>query len=151
MKATLRRNLSKDLLRISRKAHLCAGKFVEKYHLSIAEEPFFMAITYYDGATQEELTEVVGVDKAMTTRVIRSLEQKGFVKKISDTKDRRCNRIYQTEKMKEITGSVTKELHLLDQQFTAGIEEDVLDVFIQTLFILEKNITAILNEGRYIH
>ncbi len=36
----MRANLSKDLLRISRKAHLCAGKIVEKYHLSLAEEPF---------------------------------------------------------------------------------------------------------------
>ena len=102
-----------------------------------------MAITYHDGATQEELTELVGVNKAMTTRVIRSLMQKELVKKIPDTEDRRCNRIYQTEKMKAITDPVTKELHLLDQQFTAGIEDDVLYVFIQTLFKIEKNITAI--------
>ncbi|MEF2955254.1 MAG: MarR family transcriptional regulator [Blautia sp.] len=141
-------NLSKDLLRVSRKAHLCAGKIVEKYHLSLAEEPFFMAITFHDGATQEELTEVVGVDKAMTTRVIHSLVKKGLVKKIPDTEDRRCNRIYQTEKMKAITASVTKELHLLDQQFTAGIENDILDTFVQTLSVLEENITGILEKSK---
>lgn len=141
-------NLSKDLLRVSRKAHLCVGKIVEKYHLSLAEEPFFMAITFHDGATQEELTEVVGVDKAMTTRVIHSLVKKGLVKKIPDTEDRRCNRIYQTEKMKAITASVTKELHLLDQQFTAGIENDILDTFVQTLSVLEENITGILEKSK---
>ena len=93
-------------------------------------------------------TEVVGVDKAMTTRVIHSLVKKGLVKKIPDTEDRRCNRIYQTEKMKAITASVTKELHLLDQQFTAGIENDILDTFVQTLSVLEENITGILEKSK---
>lgn len=144
----MRDNLSKDLLRVSRKAHLCAGKIVEKYHLSIAEEPFFMAIAAYDGSTQEKLTELVGVDKAMTTRVIDSLVKKGFVKKIPDTEDRRCNRIYQTEKMKEITGSVTNELLSLNQLFTTGIDEDALNLFVKTLSVLEENITAILKKNR---
>ena len=143
------KNLSKDLLRISREAHLCAGKIVKKYHLSLAEEPFFMAIAFHDGATQEELTEVVGVDKSMTTRVIHSLMKKGLVKKIPDAEDRRCNRIYQTQKMKAITDSVIKELFLLDQRFTAGIGEETLDIFMQTLSALEENITAILKENNY--
>lgn len=144
----LQGNLSKDLLRVSRKAHLCSGKIVKKYHLSIAEEPFFMAIAFHDGATQEELTEVVGVDKAMTTRVIHSLVKKGLIKKIPDTEDRRCDRIYQTEKMKEIADSVIKELHMLDRQFTASIEENILDTFVHTLFILEENINSILKEDK---
>ena len=46
-----------------------------------------MAINSHDGAAQEELTAFVGGDKAMTTRVIHSLESKGLVKRVQDAKD----------------------------------------------------------------
>ena len=139
--------LSRDLLRVSRKAQRCAGIVAKKYGISIAEEPFFMAVTVHDGATQEELTELVGVDKTMTTRVIHALMQKGLVEKISDPNDRRRNRIYQTENMKAIRTSVSSELLSLNQIITAEIDGDALDTFMGVLSALEDNISAFLAQN----
>lgn len=138
--------LSRDLLRVSRKAQICVGAVVKKFNITVAEEPFFMAINSHDGATQEELTALVGVDKAMTTRVIHSLESKGLVKRVQDAKDKRQNRIYKTDKVNEISEIVLKDLLHLNQIFTAGIGNDDLDIFMRTLAVLEKNISNFLKE-----
>ena len=140
--------LSRDLLRVSRKVQICVGAVVKKYNITVAEEPFFMAINSHDGATQEELTALVGVDKAMTTRVIHSLESKGLVKRVQDTKDKRQNKIYKTDKVNEIREIVLKDLLHLNQIFTAGIGNDDLDIFMRTLAVLEKNISNFLKEEK---
>ena len=140
--------LSRDLLRVSRKAQICVGAVVKKYNITVAEESFFMAINSHDGATQEELTALVGVDKAMTTRVIHSLESKGLVKRVQDTKDKRQNKIYKTDKVNEIREIVLKDLLHLNQIFTARIGNDDLDIFMRTLAVLEKNISNFLKEEK---
>lgn len=138
--------LSRDLLRVSRKAQMCVGAVVKKYNLTVAEEPFFMAINFHDGSTQEELTALVGVDKAMTTRVIHSLENKGLVKRIQDPNDKRQNRIYKTNTVNELCDTVLKDLLQLNQIFTTGMSNDDLDNFMRTLTVLEENISNFLKE-----
>ena len=137
----------RDLLHVSRKAQTCVGSVVRKYHITIAEEPFFMAIQSHDGATQEELTALVGVDKAMTTRVIHSLEHKGLVKRVQDEKDKRQNRIYKTEKADEISESVRNDLLRLNQSFTEGISRKDMESFMRTLAVLDENISRCLEKG----
>lgn len=105
-----------------------------------------MAINSHNGSTQEELTALVGVDKAMTTRVIRSLESKGLVKRVQDARDKRQNRIYKTDKTDEISEIVLSDLMQLNQIITAGIDNDDLDNFMQTLAVLEENISNFLKD-----
>lgn len=138
---------SRDLLHVSRKAQTCVGSVVRKYHITIAEEPFFMAIRSHDGATQEELTALVGVDKAMTTRVIHSMEHKGLVKRVQDEKDKRQNRIYKTEKADELSESVRNDLLRLNQSFTEGISQKDMERFMRTLAVLDANISRCLEKG----
>lgn len=137
----------RDLLHVSRKAQTCVGSVVRKYHITIAEEPFFMAIQSHDGATQEELTALVGVDKAMTTRVIHSLEHKGLVKRVQDINDKRQNRIYKSEKADEISESVRNDLLRLNQSFTEGISRKDMESFMCTLAVLDANISRCLEKG----
>ena len=137
----------RDLLHVSRKAQTYVGSVVRKYHITIAEEPFFMAIQSHDGATQEELTALVGVDKAMTTRVIHSLEHKGLVKRVQDKNDKRQNRIYKSEKADEISESVRNDLLRLNQSFTEGISRKDMESFMGTLAVLDANISRCLEKG----
>ena len=56
-------------------------------------------IRLYDaeGASQEELASMLYLDKAVVTRSLASLEQKGMVHREQDGRDRRIKRIYPTE------------------------------------------------------
>lgn len=99
-----------------------------------------MAIHFHNGATQEELTSIVGVDKAMTTRVLHSLEKKNLVKRVPDLQDKRQNRVYQTEKAAELSEDFVGELIQLNEVFIQGISNESFENFMQTLGILETNI-----------
>ncbi|GAB6106786.1 MarR family winged helix-turn-helix transcriptional regulator [Fusibacter bizertensis] len=51
----------------------------------------------HNGASQDELTRALEVDKATITRSIHKLEKEGIVKRIKDEMDHRINRIVLTD------------------------------------------------------
>lgn len=139
-------NITRDLLRVSRKAQTCVGAIIKKYDLTIAEQPFFMAIKANDGLTQEDITTLVGVDKAMTTRVIKSLEGKGLVRKEQDLVDKRQNHIFRTDALVEMTDKVLPELLSFNEVLAKGISNEEFELFKDILNRMEENISG-FNEG----
>lgn len=71
---------------------------VVPFDISVGEEPYYMALTKQDGLTQDELTKLVKVDKAATARMVKSLEQKGYITRETDPKDKRNKKIHLTER-----------------------------------------------------
>jgi DNA-binding MarR family transcriptional regulator len=58
-----------------------------------------MLIRLYDreGSKQDELAAMLYLDKAVVTRTINLLVDKGFIVRQADTEDKRVRRIYMTE------------------------------------------------------
>lgn len=140
-------NLSRNLLLVSRRAQTCVGEVAKKYDLSAAEQPFFMAISKQNGLTQEELTTLVGVDKAMTTRAIRSLESKGFIVRKQGEKDKRQNLVYKTEKVDLVEAHLRTDLLQFNDYFTREIDESELEIFMSILNRMNENLSQYLERG----
>lgn len=134
---------------LARKSQIYLGKVLSQYNLTAAEEPFFMAMQHYEGMTQEELTAIVCVDKAATARAVKTLEEKGYLLRMQDEKDKRQNRVYPTEKAKEIGKEVRGELMKFNKLLTQDMKEEDIDKLYSFLFQLEKNINKIYNEKIY--
>ncbi len=66
--------------------------------ISFSEYIFLLNLYDNEGINQEELSTMLFIDKAATTRVIQSLEKKGFLKRKPCDKDKRAKKIYFTEK-----------------------------------------------------
>ena len=106
---------------LARKSQMYMGVTLKnKYNITAAEQPFFMALQRCEGVTQEELTAMVCVDKAVTTRVVKSLEDKGYLTRVKDTQDRRQNRIYPTTLTRELGAAVQKDLLMFNDAVTQG-------------------------------
>ncbi len=54
-----------------------------------------------DGIRQQELSKNLHFDKANITRLVRKLQEQGFVQKLPDKKDKRAYRIFLSEKARE--------------------------------------------------
>lgn len=131
---------------LARKSQMYIGAaFKHKYNISVAEQPFFMALQKCEGATQEELTEMVCVDKAVTTRVVKTLEEKGFLIREKDMKDRRQNRIYPTPMTRKLETAVQKELLTFNDAVTRGISKEELEIVQKALAKMEANLAALLS------
>ncbi|MDO4313296.1 MAG: MarR family transcriptional regulator [Eubacteriales bacterium] len=139
----MRDSITKHIIYTARRSQLCVGSRLEKYNITAAEEPFFMAIQSHAGAAQEELTSLVGVDKAATTRAICALESKGYLTRRQDEQDRRQKRIYATEKAMQLGAEVKRELLQLNDEILSGISAEERDVLYQALLKMEKNLDRI--------
>ena len=65
-----------------------------------------------DGASQQELCNATFRDKPSITRLIDNLEKSGLVKRVSDEKDRRINKVYLTaiaQKLQEQTMQIAEQ------------------------------------------
>lgn len=142
------KSITKQLIYTARIAQLCIGSRMAKYGITAAEEPFFMAIQKHEGATQELLTSLVGVDKAATTRAISSLERKGYLTRQQDDRDRRKNRIYATDKTLDNGAEVLEGLLGLNAEILEGIPEEDQIILYQTLLKMGENLEAIRRKER---
>ena len=140
----MEQNLSRLIAFLARKSQACLGSVLDKYNLSVAELPFFVALQNCAGITQEEITAMVCVDKAVTTRAVKSLEVKGYLSRVRDEKDRRQNRLYATEAAKKLGEPVERDLLHLNDLLTQGIEPEHLTLIYESILKMEKNLADIL-------
>jgi len=70
----------------------------QKLGLTYSEYVMLKHIYQDEGAKQDELAEALFLDKAVVTRTVNMLEQKGFVRREQDSFDRRVKHIYLTER-----------------------------------------------------
>lgn len=130
---------------LARKSQMYMGVTLKnKYNITAAEQPFFMALQRCERVTQEELTAMVCVDKAVTTRVVKSLEGKGYLTRVKDTQDRRQNRIYPTTLTRELGAAVQKDLLMFNDAVTQGISGEELEVVQKALIKMEENMVKLL-------
>ena len=127
------------LTRLARKCQIAVGNALQQYNLTAAEEPFLMSVLNNEGLTQEELTAYVGVDKAAASRTVRSLEEKGFLFRVQDPKDKRQNRVYPTDKAKEIGPLVRKELYKINLALTKELTQEEDDQVYHLLVRIDEH------------
>jgi DNA-binding MarR family transcriptional regulator len=89
--ALLNRHMMKQLERELAPLELGPGNYLYLYRLYIQ-----------DGSKQQELADRIGVDKAAATRALSRLENKGFVSRRADEKDRRATRVFLTSKGRKL-------------------------------------------------
>lgn len=141
----MNRSTMRMITLLARKSQMYLGGVLKrKYNITAAEQPFFMNLQHCEGVTQEELTAMVCVDKAVTTRVVKSLEEKGYLTRVKDTQDRRQNRIYPTPLTRELGVAVRKDLLAFNDTLTQGISKEELEIVQKALIKMEANLAELL-------
>ena len=133
---------------LSRKTLVYLSSALAPYGLTAAEEPFYMSLYYVEGITQEELTALVYADKASTARRVKSLEEKGLLRRERDPADRRRNRLYLTEEAKARFAGVHRELLDLDQRLVGTLTPQERETLERALRTLQKTMTQVLEEQK---
>lgn len=136
---TMANCVGRVMTRLARKCQIAVGNALQQYNLTAAEEPFLMSVLNNEGLTQEELTAYVGVDKAAASRTVRSLEEKGFLVRVQDPKDKRQNRVYPTDKARVVGPKVRKELYKINLALTEDLTQEEDDQVYHLLVRIEEN------------
>ncbi len=107
--------------------------------IAFSECVLLLNLYHRAGINQENMSAILFVDKAATTRTIKSLEKKGFIKRKQSKADKRVKKLYLTEK-----GEATKEpiFAILERWMdflSEGMDKATFDTVLKGLkFIAEK-------------
>ncbi|MGL5417308.1 MAG: MarR family winged helix-turn-helix transcriptional regulator [Clostridium sp.] len=105
-----------DLLRnaalFRKQYYIYISKTIKDFDLNIssAEFGFLKELIYNDGVIQEVLVHNTCIDKAATSRLIKSLESKNLIKRIRNEHDKRSFNVFLTDEGKKLVPSIEKIL-----------------------------------------
>lgn len=132
-------NIGRYFSQMYRKGRIFYSNKLEKYGLGSGQSIFLFQLYKKDGISQEELSNILYVDKATTTRAIQKLEKQGFVKRITSDRDRRSNIVYLTDKAKELQKDIENILKEWDTILLKSLTSDEKEKLLEILKKMENN------------
>ena len=129
--------------KIFRYTQVYLDKVLKEFELSSGSYPYLLILKDKDGINQNRISEELGYDKAMTTRTLAKLIDIGYLDRIKDDDDYRANKIYLTEKGKEVTVKIVEKIHELVQLITQDLNEEEKENTIESLNKILCNIKKV--------
>lgn len=133
-------NIGKYISQIYRKGRIFIGKGLEKYNIGQGQFMFLLELYIEDGRNQEELAEVLKIDKGTTARAIKKLEENGFIRREKDERDKRSNKVYLTETGKDMKDRIFFILNQWDKKMSDQLNEEEKELMINLLRKVCSNI-----------
>jgi DNA-binding MarR family transcriptional regulator len=119
------------------------------YNLKASDFGGTMAIGYTllnidkDGTPSTKLGPKMGMEPRSLTRMIKSLEKNGFIKRKSDSKDKRLVNLFLTQKGRELR----KKAREYVIHFNETIYENIDQIDIKTCFEVLKKINTLIDQN----
>ena len=95
-------------------AHGSAGVF--SHLIEILEEK--------DGINQEQIADLMRVDKGAVARSVKKLEEEGYLRRTEDIEDKRANKVFLTPKARAAMPEIHAAFADWDQKVLEGIPEE---------------------------
>jgi len=116
---------------------------LEPYDISYGQFPFLRALYREDGINQETIAHRLLFNKATIARAIDKLEQEGYVYRTHDEADGRANRIFLTDKGREIQPAMDR----LSRNWNAVLLRDLTDIErILLKELIKKIVSSVMRE-----
>lgn len=115
-------------------------KVLKKYRISSGLRPYLFNLERNEGINQSGLSQELDNDKAMTTRTITKLIGLGYVYINQDENNSKSNRLYLTEKAKEVLPQINKDVQKVMNLITEDVSEEEMLITMQSLRKILLNI-----------
>lgn len=142
--------IMKSLNYISRsQAMFIADAFLRKgiVDVSAAHWPLIWTISRDPGRSQEEIAQIICLNKSTVARSLAQLEEHGYIVRIPKTEDKRCLLVYPTEKVYELLPTLRAIVSDWYSHILKGVSDDELAVFYAVLLRVEANAKRASREG----
>ncbi|WP_055070916.1 MarR family winged helix-turn-helix transcriptional regulator [Clostridium massiliamazoniense] len=109
---------------VSRYHSYCLGKSLSKYDLSKCEYRCLIQIYKHEGICQDDIADILKIDKFRIAKSIKLLMEKGYVYKEKDIKDKRKHKVYPTENALSIKEAFIDILNYNSNIMVKGFSEE---------------------------
>ena len=139
-KYTEHKHIAKYISQLYRKGSSYINKEISKYGIGSGQFMFLLELYKKDGKNQEDIAEDLKMDKGTTARALKKLEEQGFLTRLKDEKDKRSNKIYQSDKAKNIREDIFNILDDWNKQITRSLAKEEVKMLEDLLEKVSKNI-----------
>lgn len=125
------RNASRWFGILNRRSQAYIVKACEPLDITFSEYVLILNLYDHEGVSQEDMAGLMFVDKAVVARTIKSLEAKGYVRRIQGEVDKRIKRIYTTEKGNEQEEFLRNVVCRWIDFLSAGLDPKTVEIVLQ--------------------
>ena len=134
------KSIGKWISILHRQSQIYLNRELKPYGLNSSEYIYLVNLAAEnDGSNQKHLSDMLSIDDALTTRVMKSLEQKGYIMREKNQSDKRSYNIRLTDKGIEIQPIILKALKNWTDIISEGMTEEEKDYIIQKLTTMSDN------------
>ena len=128
-----------DTVRLFR---LCFGARIQDLALSEAQWRALGTVGKFEGMTQTQLADYLGIGKAPLGGLVDKLEQAGLISREADDNDRRIKRLHLTASAGPITSTMRERYDGLEEEFLAGVSSARQASLLNNLHKVYHNLTG---------
>ena len=103
-------------------------------NLTYSEFAFLMKLYTNEGCSQDGMADSLYLDKAVVTRVIKSLEEKNLLYREQDPGDRRLKRVFLTDEGKALEPMVHNIIRKLISYMAIGMDDKRVHVIMEGFY-----------------
>lgn len=142
MKKEQIRHIGFLLSHVGKFMHLRLNKILKEmgYDITLEQVSVLLALTHNEGINQQELSDITFRDKTSILRILDWLDKHNLVEREKDTKDRRNNLIYLTDKGRENVKRSGEIMGNILELMFANISSEDVDKFEEIVDKLFKNV-----------
>ena len=133
VKCKSNRHIGKYISLLHRKGSIFINRELSNYGIGSGQFMFLLELYIEDGRNQEELSKVLKIDKGTTARAIKKLEEEGYIERFKDEKDKRSNKIYLTQKGRDVKESIFSVLDEWERKMSEHLDESEKELMIKLL------------------
>lgn len=108
--------------------------------IRFSQHMFINHICSAPGLTQDKLPGLVYINKSNVTRILKILEEQGFVRREVNPEDKRTVQLYPTERAMEIFPMVMEQREQCERLMMEDFTQEEKDLLISLLIRVTKNI-----------
>lgn len=130
------------LMHVCRERGKTADQFMMQNKIFRGQGMMLMFISEHKGMTHSEIAERLNISPAAATKVIKRLEEEGYVQRQSDEKDERLSRVFLQEAGHAVINDIRNSFKQLEEQTFQNFGDEELDELENYLRHILKNLRA---------
>lgn len=135
----------KSISILYRKSHIWLNNGCVQYSLTAAQAVVILIVCDFKVLTQDEITKRLGLDKSVIAKTVTKLEERGFLVRETNAKDKRTYNITPTEKAWEVYPFVKEQIDEGFMKMTSQMTDTEREEF-KRLLLLAAQATLEMEE-----
>jgi DNA-binding MarR family transcriptional regulator len=140
MAPIIHKELGRLMVSVGRLHRTRADQSMERIGLYRGQAMLLMILSHGDGITHSEIAEKLEISPAAATKVVKRMEQAGYLQRQADPADDRVSRVYLQEKGHALISEIDQAFGRLDQMMFEGLPEADLERFRNMLTQMQANL-----------